>query len=190
MAGTEHFCHAMGMARSTVGPERPARRRFVTGGARSGKSLFAQREAEALGPARVFLATAQAGDEEMAQRIARHRADRGEGWACIECPLDPAAHLDAGPIVLLDCLTLWVSNLMMRGDDDATCERAFEELCDAVVQSSSELWIVTNEVGFGLVPPNPLARRFRDLSGRLSARVAQSCDEAYLLCAGLPLRLK
>ncbi|MDZ3831477.1 MAG: bifunctional adenosylcobinamide kinase/adenosylcobinamide-phosphate guanylyltransferase [Sphingopyxis sp.] len=167
------------------------RRLFVIGGARSGKSRHAQARAEALPGPLIFVATAEAHDDEMRDRIAHHRADRDRRWRTVEAPRDlPAAiaALDAPDAVLLvDCLTLWVSNLML---DDADIDAATDALCGAVGRFSGHIILVANEVGLGIVPDNALARRFRDLAGRVNQRTAAIVDEVILIAAGLPLTLK
>jgi adenosylcobinamide kinase/adenosylcobinamide-phosphate guanylyltransferase len=165
---------------------------LVLGGARSGKSAFAQKAAEtAVGVGRpVLIATGQAFDDEMADRIARHRADRGESWITVEAPLAlPAAiaALPADAATVVDCLTLWLSNLLMAERD---IEAAATELVAAAAACPARLWLVSNEVGLGLVPETPLGRRFRDEAGRLHQRLAATVDEVYFVAAGLPLRLK
>lgn len=164
---------------------------LVLGGARSGKSRYAQERAEALRGSLVFIATALAQDDEMTDRIARHRADRGSRWRTIEEPTDLAAAIDAhaaeDTVLLIDCLTLWASNLML-GDHDA--EAATEAVTVAMTRAPGTLIMVSNEVGLGIVPDNALARRFRDVAGRINQRVAAAVDEAIFLAAGLPLRLK
>ena len=167
---------------------------LVLGGARSGKSAFAQAEAEARaargGGRLVMVATAQAFDTEMAERIARHRLDRGESWTTLEAPFDlPAVlrGLDATDVVVVDCLTLWLSNLML-GERDVAMASA--ELTAAAGRFEGALWLVSNEVGFGIVPDNALARRFRDETGRLHQALAQAADSVTLVVAGLTLRLK
>lgn len=162
---------------------------LVTGGCRSGKSRRAQALAESLGEARLYLATAQALDAEMEDRIARHQADRGPGWTTVEEPLAIAQHLNTAPVVLLDCLTLWVSNLMhARPEEDLLPE--FDALAQAISDSSSHIIVVTNEVGLGIVPMNPLARRFRDNAGWLAQRVGAVCDHIELCVAGVPMSVK
>ena len=164
---------------------------LVTGGARSGKSRFALARAESLGSPRVFLATAEARDEEMAARIARHRAERGSRWRTVEEPVAIASVLERqqGGVVLLDCLTLWLANQM---GDCATTEvaPAVDELVGALSARRSALVAVTNEVGLGIVPESALARAFRDASGFLNQRVAAIADEVFLLVAGQALRIK
>jgi adenosylcobinamide kinase/adenosylcobinamide-phosphate guanylyltransferase len=167
---------------------------LVLGGARSGKSAFAQAAAEAhvaeTGGRLVMIATAQAFDSEMAERIARHREDRGSAWTTLEAPLDltgALAGLGADDVVVVDCLTLWLSNLML---DERDAAAAAAELVAAVGRFEGMLWLVSNEVGFGIVPDNALARRFRDEAGRLHQALAQAADAVTLVVAGLTLRLK
>ena len=144
-----------------------ARSVFVLGGARSGKSAYAQGLAERAAPERVYLATAQAGDAEMAARIARHRADRGGGWTTVEEPLALAEALAAaarpGRAVLVDCLTLWLSNLMLAGRDIGA---EIAQLAGSIAALEGPAVLVSNEVGLGLVPETKLGREFRDWQGR------------------------
>lgn len=165
---------------------------FVTGGARSGKSSFAERRAAQNGPGVTYLATAQAFDDEMKDRIARHRADRPAGWVTHEEPLAVPAALRAvtTPAALLDCLSLWVSNLMLAGHTDEAVLDAAADLLHAARERGGVTVLVTNEVGFGIVPDNALARRYRDLLGWVNQRAAATSDEAHLIVSGLPLRLK
>lgn len=164
---------------------------LVIGGARSGKTRYALEQALAPGAARrVMIATAQALDEEMAQRIARHRAERGEAWATVEAPLDLAGavrRLEAGEAAVVDCLTLWLSNLML-GDLDVAA--AVAETAQALAASPARIVVVTNEVGQGIVPDNALARRFRDEAGWMNQAMAAAADRVVLVSAGLPLVLK
>ena len=162
---------------------------FILGGARSGKSARAQALAEAAGETRLYIATAEALDAEMEARIARHKADRGAGWRTAEAPLDLVAAMDAAdaPVVLVDCLTLWLSNLMHHQRD---VEAETHALCACLGRFDGEVILVSNEVGFGLVPETPLGRAFRDAQGRLNQRVAAVCDVVEFVAAGLPLRLK
>lgn len=161
---------------------------LVTGGASSGKTRRALALAEALGPQRVYVATAEAHDEEMRAKIARHRAERGAGWTTVEAPLGAAAALSRrGVVVLLDCLTLWLSNVMAA---ERPIDAEIDALVAALVAARNPVVLVTSEVGQGIVPDNALARRFREASGRVSQRVAAACDRVELVCAGLPLRLK
>jgi len=162
---------------------------FFLGGARSGKSRLAQAEAER-GPAPLtFIATAEALDREMAERIARHRADRGAGWRTIEAPVDLAGAIAQVPegTILVDCLTLWLSNLML-GDHDIA--GASDRLLDTVTAAPARIIFVSNEVGLGIVPETPLGRRFRDEAGRLNQRIAAMADRVLFVAAGLALRLK
>ncbi len=162
---------------------------LVTGGSRSGKTGHALRRAEALSPVRSYLATCEARDAEMSDRIRRHQVERDASWRTLEEPLDIAPLLEREGVVLVDCLTLWLSNLLERhGDGDLTAER--ERLVQAVATASNPLVLVTNEVGLGLVPMHPLGRRFRDESGWLGQALAQVCDEVVLVACGLPLMLK
>lgn len=164
---------------------------LVLGGARSGKSAFAQAQAEASGLEPIFVATAHAYDEEMRTRIARHVADRDARWRTVEAPYDLvgalAAEASPGRVLLIDCLTLWLSNLMLRGDD---LEAASADLFAGVQRLAGPAVFVTNEVGSGIVPDNALARRFRDAQGRLNQAMATACANVVLVAAGLPLVLK
>ena len=165
---------------------------LVLGGARAGKSAFALRLAEAqLGDRQgCFIATAQALDTEMAERIARHREERSARWITIEEPyqLDAALRQAAeSTVVLIDCLTLFVSNWLLRSENEAM--QTIVERLLANVKSQTVI-CVSNEVGLGIVPDNPLARTFRDLLGRVNQQFAAAADEVYLLVAGLPLKLK
>ncbi len=164
---------------------------FIIGGARSGKSRHALVLAERVGNRRVFVATAEACDDEMAKRIALHRGKRGPGWTTLEAPLDLVAAIDEarrrGDVCLIDCLTIWLSNLM-RHDRDVEKETA--QLCEAIACSPIPILLVSNEVGMGLVPETPLGRAFRDEQGRLNQVVASVCDRVEFIAAGLPIILK
>lgn len=164
-----------------------ARITLVLGGARAGKSRYAL----ALLGGGLFIATAEAGDAEMAERIAAHRAERGDAWTTLEEPLDLAAvlrrHAGDTRAILVDCLTLWLSNLMHR-DRDIDVET--NEMLAALDQRAGETAFVANEVGLGIVPDNALARRFRDAQGTLNRRVAARADHVVFMAAGLPLTLK
>jgi adenosyl cobinamide kinase/adenosyl cobinamide phosphate guanylyltransferase len=164
-------------------------RTFVIGGARSGKSRYAEALIAALPPPWVYLATAQALDAEMTARIDQHRARRGAGWTTVEAPRDLAAALAAhrGTPMLVDCLTLWLSNVMLAGID---IEPEIARLEHALADASAPVVLVANEVGFGIVPENALARRFRDLQGLLNQRIAAGADRVVLMVAGLPLVVK
>lgn len=165
---------------------------LVLGGARSGKSAYAEGLVRASGLARLYLATATAGDAEMSARIARHRADRAQdGWRTIEEPLSLAdalaAEASVGAAILVDCLTLWLSNLMLA---EADLEAATAGLLAALRRSPGPIVLVSNEVGLGLVPETALGRRFRDAQGRLNQAVAAAVPQVVFVAAGLPLRLK
>ena len=164
---------------------------LVLGGARSGKSAYAESVVRAAGPTALYLATATAGDAEMAERIRHHQDRRGEGWTTVEEPLDLAGTLErlAQPDrpILVDCLTLWLSNLMQDGADiDAETAR----LVAALPSLAGPVVFVSNEVGLGIVPDNALAREFRDHAGRLNQAVAAAVDAVVFVAAGLPLILK
>jgi adenosylcobinamide kinase / adenosylcobinamide-phosphate guanylyltransferase len=164
---------------------------FVLGGARSGKSRYAQARAEAMPGQLIFIATAEALDEDMANRIERHRADRDARWRTIEAPLDIAEAIAGearpGQIVLVDCLTLWASNLIFADRDIGT---ETQKLTDAIARAAGPVILVANEVGLGIVPDNLLARQFRDAAGIINQAVAVVANEAVFLTAGLPLKLK
>ncbi len=161
---------------------------LVTGGVRSGKSRFAQEQAEQLADRRVFLATGRAWDDEMGERIKRHQDDRDTTWRTIEEPIRVWEHLDQpGCVVLLDCLTMWLTNILL---EEIELEPAIVSLEEALAAVGNPVVLVTNEVGWGIVPQNALARRFRDEAGRLSQRLARVCDRVVLVAAGLPLELK
>jgi adenosyl cobinamide kinase/adenosyl cobinamide phosphate guanylyltransferase len=155
---------------------------LLLGGARSGKSSLAVRLAEAAGAPVVFVATAEERDEEMAERIAQHRAERPQGWTTIEEPLELHAAVESAPaeaVVVVDCLSLWVANLLEQGREP-----------DLVVPARPGLMIaVSNEVGLGVVPATPLGRAYRDVLGRVNAIWADAADEAYFVVAGKALRL-
>lgn len=163
---------------------------LVLGGARSGKSTFAQRQVETSGREPVYIATAQAHDGEMVARIAAHAAARDGRWRTVDAPYDLVGALaeTAAPhrAILVDCLTLWLTNVMLRGDDVAACCTA---LVEAVGQLQGPAVFVSNEVGGGIVPDNALARRFRDAQGRLNQDMAAVCRKVVLVVAGLPIML-
>jgi adenosylcobinamide kinase / adenosylcobinamide-phosphate guanylyltransferase len=164
---------------------------LVLGGARSGKSAFAEQLIGASGLAKIYLATATAGDDEMRSRIAHHRKRRGDGWVTVE---EPIALLDAltreathGRAVLVDCLTLWLSNLMFAERD---CDVEAVRLTRFIGVAKQPIVLVSNEVGLGLVPETPLGRNFRDAQGRLNQLVAAVVPNVVFIAAGLPLWLK
>ena len=162
---------------------------LVTGGARSGKSAFAERLTLALGERPVYIATAEARDSEMAKRIEAHQARRGEGWTTREAPLDLVAALEATDVAprLVDCLTLWLSNLMFAERDWQAEARA---LAAAIPRQAAPVVIVTNEVGSGIVPENALARAYRDAAGVLNQMIAEAVDDVYLSVSGIPIKVK
>ena len=163
---------------------------LVTGGARSGKSAFAERLVVGSGRARRYIATAEAWDDEMRARIAQHQSERGTGWVTVEAPLDlPAALAAVGPdeVVLLDCATLWLTNHLLA-EHDLVAET--EGLVRALSACKGAVVVVSNEVGWSIVPENALARRFRDEQGRLNQRLAAEAALVVAVIAGLPLVLK
>ena len=164
---------------------------LVLGGARSGKSAYAERLVTESGLERLYLATAEGRDDEMAERIAYHQARRGEGWRTleetdgIEKVLVESAREGRG--ILVDCLTLWLSNVMLSGAD---VESRCQSLCRTAKALPGLVVFVSNEVGLGLVPDTPLGRKFRDAQGRLNQAVAEAANRVVLVAAGLPLTLK
>ncbi len=180
-------------------------KQLIIGGARSGKSLHAETLARDCGLSVTYLATAEARDGEMSRRIAHHRERRPAAWGCAEEPLHLAAKLRelAAPdtCVLVDCLTLWLSNLLFAGRAAAQAEagQAIDcpllrdetaALVEALPQLPGRIVLVSNEVGWGIVPMHPVSRLFADEQGRLNQRVAAACDRVTLVAAGLPLTLK
>ncbi|MCI4664693.1 MAG: bifunctional adenosylcobinamide kinase/adenosylcobinamide-phosphate guanylyltransferase [Neomegalonema sp.] len=169
---------------------------LILGGARSGKSLFAERLAESFAPQRAYLATAEPFDQEMTDRIQSHRARRGPGWRTVEAFIDVPATLQAearaDEVVLIDCLTLWLSNEMLRRSafDAEELGAALVEAVNSAHEAGCRVVAVSNEVGLGLVPETPLGRRFRDAQGRINQIVAASADYVVFVAAGLPLTLK
>ena len=164
---------------------------LVLGGARSGKSRYAEALIEAAAPESVYLATAEARDDEMAERIRRHRARRGARWRTIEEPLDLAPRLldlaQARQPILVDCLTLWLANLLEAGRN---VDAEIAGLIEALPRLAVPAVLVANEVGLGIVPENALARVFRDHAGRLNQAVAAGAQRIVFMAAGLPLVLK
>lgn len=163
---------------------------LLLGGARSGKSTHAEKLATALPAPWTYIATAQSHDDEMAERIALHRSRRGEGWRTVDAPLDLAQALGSVPEgrpVLVDCLTLWLSNHMLADHDVDAVSAELEQTLSA---PRGPWFVVSNEVGLGIVPDNPLGRRFRDAQGRLNQRVASIADRVLFMVAGLPMQVK
>ena len=164
---------------------------LVLGGARSGKSSYAEGITVAHPRGCVYVATAGIGDDEMAERVRRHQARREAHWRTVEAPLELGAAIvvetEQGAAVLVDCLTLWLSNLMAAGRDPA---QETEDLVRALGQAGGPVVFVSNEVGLGIVPDNALARAFRDHAGRLNQGIAEVANNVFFVAAGLPLRLK
>ena len=164
---------------------------LVLGGARSGKSTFAEKLAREGGGQCVYVATAEPVDAEMAGRIEAHRARRGEGWRTVEAPLRLAEAIRRESVprtcLLVDCLTVWLGNLMHHGHD---VDAAREALLASLATASGPVVLVANEVGLGIVPDNAMARAFRDHAGRLNQAVAGAAGRVYFVAAGLPVRLK
>ncbi|MGD0281006.1 MAG: bifunctional adenosylcobinamide kinase/adenosylcobinamide-phosphate guanylyltransferase [Dissulfurispiraceae bacterium] len=164
---------------------------FILGGARSGKSRFALEAASGNPGTKAYIATALALDAEMEQRIARHKAERSTEWHLFEEPVhlgDLIARIqETYDVLLIDCLTLWITNLMLGNDDVEGKARA---LIDALSSCRSSVFIVSNEVGLGIVPDNRMAREFRDIAGMLNQQIAATADEVYFLAAGLPIKIK
>jgi len=181
---------------------------FILGGARSGKSAYALKLAESIPGEKVYLATAQALDEEMRERIKRHKKERGNNWTTIEEPInvvDVIKKNETPPlnpsfskwgqggisgkynVILLDCLTLWISNLMHR---KTGVRRSIDKFVSTCKRSKANIIIVSNEVGLGIVPENHLAREFRDIVGYTNQRIAEVSDEVYFMTAGIPMRVR
>ncbi|MBB4041186.1 adenosylcobinamide kinase/adenosylcobinamide-phosphate guanylyltransferase [Microvirga flocculans] len=164
---------------------------LVIGGARSGKSRTALRLVEEACPQRIYIATAQAFDDEMRERIAQHRAERDGSWQTVDAPLELAEAIQAqaapGRVVLVDCLTLWLSNIVLAERDPET---ESDRLIRSVREARAPLVLVSNEVGQGIVPSTPLGRAFRDEQGRLNQRMAEACDAVVFVAAGCPIVLK
>ena len=165
---------------------------FITGGARSGKSVFAQKLANGLSKKVTYIATAQARDKEMELRIKIHRRNRPSHWKTIEKEKDITEVLSRvakkGEIILLDCLTLLISNLLLSGRKDVL--KKIGQLVSKIKEIKATVLIVSNEVGMGIVPDNKLARRFRDIEGRANQIVAQAADEVYLIVSGISMKIK
>jgi adenosylcobinamide kinase/adenosylcobinamide-phosphate guanylyltransferase len=174
---------------------------LILGGTRSGKSSHAQHLAAQAGGRVLYVATAEAGDEEMRQRIAVHRAERPAGWQTLEAPRQVGRALysamDGVDVILLDCMTLLTSNILMTlpesvsvEETQAAMDREVDDLLAAYAGGQASWIIVSNEVGLGLVPPYALGRVYRDVLGRVNQRLAQAADEVLFLVAGLPMRVK
>jgi len=166
---------------------------FLLGGARSGKSTLATELASGSGGPVTLIATGEARDDEMAARIAAHRKERPQEWETVEEPLELQGALAAVPanaVVIVDCLSLWVANLIERGDEDRDIEASSERAATIARERSSSSIVVSNEVGLGVVPAAPLGRRYRDVLGRVNAQWAAVADEAVLVVAGRRLSLR
>ena len=171
----------------------PPRLILIGGGARSGKSRLGLACAHALGNRRLFIATAERSDDEMRDRIARHRAERGTTFDTLEEPraLPEALAADRDhDVILVECLTIWISNLLVGGTTEGGVEERVGALMAALAARRSHVVIVSNEVGMGLIPETPLGRVFRDLTGRAHQRIAAVADELYLAAMGVLLRLR
>jgi adenosylcobinamide kinase / adenosylcobinamide-phosphate guanylyltransferase len=163
---------------------------FLLGGARSGKSAHAEKLVTAAPAPWTYIATAQPHDDEMTERIALHRARRGEGWYTVDAPLDLVSAIAAVPDgrpLLVDCLTLWLSNHMLADHD---VEAEADRLAEVLGRPRGNWFVVSNEVGLGIVPDNALARKFRDAAGRLNQKIAARADRVLFMVAGLPLQVK
>lgn len=168
---------------------------FITGGARSGKSAFALREASSREGSKAYVATAEARDDEMRARIQRHQAERGKDWVTYEEPLQIADTLralkDRYDTILLDCLTLWLSNTLLEMENPEAHIHSFLEGLNALSGAEGKhLYLVSNETGMGIVPDNALSRRFRDLAGTLNQSVAALAEDVFLVMAGIPVKIK
>jgi adenosylcobinamide kinase/adenosylcobinamide-phosphate guanylyltransferase len=168
---------------------------LVIGGCRSGKSSHALQLADSMGSSRkYFLATCVPRDDEMHQRVTRHQAERGAGWTAIETPiLLHEVIRDLGPqadVLLVDCLTLWTSNLMMEYSDPAAISEKTGQLIESLQTAACPVILVSNEVGAGIVPDNPLARQFRDVMGQVNQQIAAGVDRVVWVVAGIPVTIK
>jgi adenosylcobinamide kinase/adenosylcobinamide-phosphate guanylyltransferase len=167
---------------------------LITGGCRSGKSRFALDYANLHFSKKLYLATCEVLDEEMARRVENHKKIRGPEWRTVEEPLEVVEkvrrHGDEAEVILLDCITLWLSNLLLKWDDDSKVTSEVDRLIETLKKSQTSFLIVSNEVGMGIVPANPLSRRFRDLSGMVNQRIAEVADTVILMVSGLPIFLK
>jgi adenosylcobinamide kinase/adenosylcobinamide-phosphate guanylyltransferase len=171
---------------------------LITGGARSGKSRFAQKLAAEAGGRVLFVATAEAKDKDMRLRIEAHRESRPAGWKTLEAPLGISEiidqHIGEAEIVVIDCITMLVANIMLQDAEKASAEelvlKEIKAIVDRMERLEATFILVTNEVGLGLVPDNELGRRFRDCLGRANQILAQHANEVYLMVAGIPNRLK
>jgi len=180
-----------GRRQDMVKHARPGEVTLITGGARSGKSRLAEAIIAHESDSAIYIATAEVRDDEMAERIAEHRARRGDGWQTEEIPLNLVGGLTdlqaAQKPVLVDCLTLWLTNIMLA---ERNVDHEIDNLIAGLATTTAPLVLVSNETGLGIVPDNALARRFRDLSGIMNQRIAEAADNVLFVAAGLPLLLK
>lgn len=163
---------------------------LVTGGARSGKSALAERLAQSCGNRVIYIATTEPFDDEMQSRIDRHRARRDAGWRTVDAPLklpDILVQTDGDAPRLVDCLTMWLNNLIYHNRDVAD---EVDRLIEVISEQQADLVMVTNEIGSGLVPQTAEARKFRDLAGELNQMVAQAASQVYLSVSGIPVKIK
>lgn len=178
-----------------VNTSQNSERLLVLGGCRSGKSTYAEEWARSRYQRRLFIATLDPGDdEEMLKRVELHRQVRGEGWHTIEEPVALSEVLDANSrhfdTAVVDCLTLWITNLMLKGYSDEAIFSEVRKLAAMTASWSLSVVFVANEVGLGIVPDNVMARRFRDLAGWTNQQIASACEQVVFMAAGLPMRLK
>ena len=164
---------------------------FITGGQRSGKSSFAQRLAEEKSKSPIYLATARIWDDDFEARVKRHQSDRGKQWQTIEEQIDIGKHNLAGKTVLLDCITLWLTNIFYenKNDVDQSLEIAKNEW-DKFIKQDFTLIVVSNELGMGVHPENEIARKFADLQGWMNQYIVESADSVYLMVSGIPMKIK
>lgn len=167
---------------------------LILGGARSGKSQFALKLARQTAGSVVFIATATVSDKEMGKRIKLHRKNRPSHWRTIEEPKKLSFLVKRAPkktdLIIIDCLTIFISNLLLEGRSDYSIQNEVNSVLSTIRKSGFDSLIVSNEAGMGIVPDNPLARRFRDLAGRINQSIAAASDEAYFIVSGLPLKIK
>lgn len=165
---------------------------FITGGARSGKSDFALKLGEGIGDDLTYIATCQPLDDEMRERIRLHRERRGDKWKTVEEPFEIDSHVKSngkeGSVVLIDCLTIYISNLLMNNDENV--KEKIDSVIACLKNSKSTAIIVSNEVGMGIVPDNEISRVFRDESGIANQKFTKESDEAYMMVSGIPIRIK
>ena len=168
---------------------------LVTGGIKSGKSSWALQQGEKLSGARAFIATAQALDDEMKNRIAKHRQSRGDAWVTFEEPKDLVPLVDditgRFDIILIDCLTIWLSNLLtIYSMDEEAAAQQIVGLSACLSRTASRVYVISNETGMGIIPADPLSRLYQRLLGRLNSEVAAAADEVYLMVSGIPVKIK